>query len=102
MKWRYGMIRVVHESVNSDFCELVEVYYKEGASTPMCFCKARIHSLNELEMAYTSAKRDGIITFFANNGVFSRDQDDNFWSWKANTVWADDDEEELYKIYGGD
>ena len=113
MSWKYGLIKINHESIfdTDDYCELVEVYLDEDG-TPKGFCKARINSIEELNMAHGDVLRNGINTWFAENGTFSVSKEDEFWNWTINCYLdkalsdniLDEYEEEidLYKVYGGD
>jgi len=112
MKWKYAMISIEHESVDPGHCELVELFLSKE-DEPLAFCKARIHSLEELERAVEDIRATNIESYFSRHGSFSRNSDDDFWDWKANEQHLDkalvncdaesyEDEIELYMIYGGD
>ena len=104
--WKYGLIKINHKTVNAldeEYCELVELFAdKDGEYT--VFCKARINSLEEFNAAHKDIEKDGVNTWFAENGVFSynvNNDGDDFWDWNRN-IEIDEEEEELYKVYGGD
>ena len=126
--WKYGLIKIEHPSIEEDnFCELVELYacdsqdqyisYNSGYASETdrvfnAFCRARIHSIEELSDAYNDAMKDGINTWFSENGKFSRTED-GFWDWERNgkslnstlsseNVDAYEEEMELYTVYGGE
>jgi hypothetical protein len=113
MKWKYAMISIEHESIEPGYCELVELFFSEGGDKPFGFCKARIHSLDELERALEDVRAEGIVSYFSKHGSFSRNSDDNFWDWNIDERYLDksladcdigsyEDEIELYTVYGGD
>jgi len=82
-RWKYGLILVIKDETDSeeDEYELVELMQdQEGNWTS--FCKARIHSMVELERAYADVKRDGPNKWFYENGKFTPDES-NFWHWKS-------------------
>ena len=125
--WKYGLIKIEHSSISEeDYCEIVELYacsehdeyaiYNTGYSSKdnrlfNTFCKARINSIDDLCTAYNDIMKDGVNTWFSENGTFSP-SDDGFWNWTsfkhldASLEGADiegyEDELELYKVYGGD
>lgn len=70
MSWKYGMILVDKDPEDgTEDCELVELYSNDNGEFTS-FCKARIHSIYELEKAYERVKKDGINTWFFENGKF--------------------------------
>ena len=109
--WKYGIIKIVHPTVDHDenFCELVELYShldpESEARVFHSFCKARINSMEELSSAYNDAMKDGVNTWFAENGTFSVSEH-GFWDWEptlnSEDLSAYEEEMELYKVYGGD
>ena len=126
--WKYGLIKIEHPSIDEeDFCEIVELYACESQDNYIsynsayvseedrvfnAFCRARIHSIEELSSAYNDAMKDGINTWFAENGTFSK-SDDGFWDWTSNknhldnalngeNIDAYEEEMELYTVYGGE
>ncbi len=83
--WKYGMIKVAEEH-GEDVCELVEVYSQSGLiSGPYTsFCRPFLTSIKCLQMALKDVERDGINTWFWENGTFSWKQNEYFWDWKSN------------------
>tara|TARA_B100000131_G_scaffold168602_1_gene162995 strand:+ start:12214 stop:12546 length:333 start_codon:yes stop_codon:yes gene_type:complete len=110
MKWKYGLIKIEHPSVEDDYCELVELFQTGASGEYDAFCKARINSIQELNSAYEDVEKDGVNYWFSKNGTFSAAKGDNFWDWERNTPSDDldeslgnlDDDMELYAVYGGD
>ena len=94
--WKYGLIKVAIEEEGTD-CEeqvnlLVELYPLGENGEYNSFCTARIQSIEELQNAQADVKRDGINTWFYDNGTFTWDTCKNCmqgeWSWIAgNTKW---------------
>ena len=82
--WKYALIKIDYPDLwegEGDYCELVEVYQdSQGQFTS--FNEVRIHSIEELEKAYNDAKRDGVNTWFSDNGIFTWDKKDKCWSWR--------------------
>lgn len=86
MNWKYALIKIDYPGLwetDGDYCELVELYLDDN-NEYTSFCKARVNSLEELENAIKDVKRDGINTWFSDNGVFSWRKEDKFWDWKRN------------------
>jgi hypothetical protein len=103
MKWKYGLIKIKHPSVNDEYCELVELFQTDTSGEYNSFCKARINSIEEFNSAYKDIEKDGVNCWFASNGTFSIVKDGNDWEWTPNEgVIASPEEDELYKVYGGD
>ena len=85
--WKYALIEIdfpdLWDADDGKYCELVELYQDvDGRYTS--FCKTNIHSLKELENAHTDVNRDGVNTWFAENGEFIWNREDKFWSWTKN------------------
>ena len=83
--WKYGLIKIDYPGLweNDENCELVELY-KDGNGNYTSFTRARIKSLKELQNAHRDVSRDGINTWFAENGTFEWDSSDKFWIWHKN------------------
>jgi len=84
--WKYGLIKIDYPDLweaDGHYCELVELY-ADADNNFTSFCKARINSPKELENAYSDIKRDGINTWFSDNGIFSWNREDKFWDWIKN------------------
>ena len=78
MRWKYGMILVEKDQAGDEsenIHELVELYEDDDGNWNS-FCKARIMSVVELERAHEDVKRDGVNTWFYENGEFSDDNPD--------------------------
>tara|TARA_Y100000034_G_C6884353_1_gene405823 strand:- start:978 stop:1355 length:378 start_codon:yes stop_codon:yes gene_type:complete len=125
MNWKYGLIKIKHPSIldtlvdsesnfiiNDDYCELVELYMSEDGKYNS-FCKTRINSVEELIAAHNDIIKDGVNTWFAENGTFSLDKDSKSWNWELSKPLDDalascgdlesyEDEIDLYAVYGGD
>jgi hypothetical protein len=117
MNWKYALIKIKHSSlIDDDYCELVELFDINDTGNYKSFCTARIHSIEELKAAYSDVMRDGVNTWFVENGEFSYlpDEDTNLfrWNWTESkhldealddqNIDEYEEEMELYKVYGGD
>jgi len=81
MTWKYALVKVCMDG-DDDYCELMELYDDENGQYNS-FCKARIHSIEELEAAYKDIKEDGINTWFYENGKFTLSPiEDKEWDWE--------------------
>jgi len=83
--WKYGLIKIKYDGLwdaidGNDYCELVELYC-DARGNYTSFCNSNIHSLKELNDAYTDIHRDGINTWFSENGIFTWNSEDKFWDW---------------------
>ena len=67
--WKYGLIKVETED-GEDLHQLVELTSLNGEGFTS-FCEARINSVIELTRAHDDVQRDGVNTWFFDNGVFS-------------------------------
>ena len=83
--WKYGLIKVDVLDEGTEFEEqlnmLVELYPLGENGEYDSFCKADLRSLQELDMARGNIVRDGINTFFYDNGEFEWDSDAREWDW---------------------
>ena len=86
--WKYAMIKVAEEcdlETNEkieDICELVELY-QNGLGEWTSFCRPSLTSPSCLNIATVEVMKDGINTWFWENGKFSWSMEEKFWSWKA-------------------
>ena len=86
--WKYAMIKVAEEcdlETNEkieDVCELVEIY-QNGLGEWTSFCRPSLTSPSCLNIATIEVMKDGINTWFWENGKFSWSMEEKFWSWKA-------------------
>ncbi len=69
-----------HE-VLSDVCELVEIYKDEFGDWKH-YCRPSINSPETLYSASLDVMRDGINTWFWDNGRFTWSTEDKFWDWQ--------------------
>ena len=83
--WKYGLIKVEIQDEGTEFEEqvnmLVELYPLGDNGEYDAFCKADLRSLQELDMARGDIVRDGINTFFFDNGEFIWDSEARSWDW---------------------
>lgn len=80
--WKYGLIKVA-EDHGEDICELVEIYPPFADNKFPSFCRPFLGSVECLERAMRDVKRDGLNTWFWENGTFHRNEV-YFWDWKPN------------------
>jgi len=84
--WKYGLIKV-EDDHGEDLCHLVELVEDEDGGFTS-FCDARIKSVVELTRAHDDVQRDGVNTWFFDNGTFSWVQDSltgqHHWDWTCN------------------
>jgi len=75
MQYKYAMLLVDREKFSEDDIEdhhcLVELYQDDDGSEGTSFCMATVASPTELEHAYKDVKRDGVNTWFYENGKFT-------------------------------
>ena len=71
--WKYGLIKVDVREEGTEFEEQVNMID--------AFCRADLSSLQELDMARGDIVRDGINTFFYDNGEFTWDHEARSWDW---------------------
>jgi hypothetical protein len=73
--WKYGLIKVAIEDEGTDYEEqinlLAELYPLGENGEYDSFCTARIQSTEELQNAQADVERDGINTWFYDNGTFT-------------------------------
>jgi hypothetical protein len=83
--WKYGLIKVNVQDEGTEFEEqvnmLVELYPLGEDGEYDAFCRADLRSLQELDMARGDIVRDGINTFFFDNGEFIWDSEARSWDW---------------------
>ena len=83
--WKYGLIKVSVQDEGTEFEEqvnmLVELYPLGDNGEYDAFCRADLRSLQELDMARGDIVRDGINTFFFDNGEFIWDSEARSWDW---------------------
>jgi hypothetical protein len=74
MQYKYAMLLVDREKFSEDDIEdhhcLVELYQDDDGEWTS-FCMATVASPSELEHAYKDVKRDGVNTWFYENGKFT-------------------------------
>tara|TARA_R110000824_G_scaffold24884_20_gene87180 strand:+ start:221 stop:493 length:273 start_codon:yes stop_codon:yes gene_type:complete len=89
--WKYGLIKIDYPGLweIDEYCELVELY-KDSNGDYASFTMARIKSLKELQNAYDDVFKDGVNTWFADNGTFEWDSAEKFWVWQKNKENKDD------------
>ena len=85
MLWKYEMIKVGVED-EEDICELVELFYEETEAGIhyQYFGRPYLSSIEDLRNATKDVERDGIITWFWDNGTFSWNLTEYFWDWSRN------------------
>ena len=83
--WKYGLIKVDVREEGTEFEEqvnmIVELYPLGENGEYDAFCRADLSSLQELDMARGDIVRDGINTFFYDNGEFAWDHEARSWDW---------------------
>lgn len=90
MLWKYGMIKVGVDHYgaegNEDICELAELFYKETevGIRYESFSRPYLSSIEDLRNATRDVERDGIITWFWDNGTFRWNNTEYFWDWRKN------------------
>jgi len=86
--WKYAMIKVAEEfdletdEKIEDICELVELY-QNNTGEWISFCRPSLTSPSCLSVATIEVMKDGINTWFWENGKFSWSMEEKFWRWKA-------------------
>jgi hypothetical protein len=85
VKWKYGLILVQKGNTpDEDQCELVELYSNEDKEYTS-FCKAVIISKEDLFRAYEDVDRDGVNTYFYDNGKFYYNSETDWWDYLPNS-----------------
>jgi hypothetical protein len=90
MLWKYGMIKVGVDHCGAeedeDICELVELFYEETEAgiRYQSFGRPYLSSIEQLRNATRDVERDGIITWFWDNGTFRWNNTEYFWDWSRN------------------
>jgi hypothetical protein len=88
MKWKYGMIKVAEEinlesnEVVEDICELVEIY-QDGLGEWTSFCRPSVTCLETLNRLHKDINKDGVNTWFWENGTFAWSMEEKFWDWNS-------------------
>ena len=96
MSWKYGLILIARKGerwpkdpdakfgiltvCDEDACFLAELYSGKGGEFHS-FCTAEMQSLTDLKAATADVERDGINTWFHDNGKFIWDDEDKEWDW---------------------
>lgn len=80
--WKYAMIKV-KEAHGEDVCELVELYQSDDGEYKS-FSKPFLTAPDDLELAWRDVSRDGINTWFFDNGNFTWNTKESFWDYKEN------------------
>ncbi len=84
--WKYAMIKVAEEydletdEIIEDICELVELY-QDSTGNWTSFCRPSLTSVECLNIATVEVMRDGVNTWFWENGRFSWSMQERFWDW---------------------
>jgi len=82
MVWKYGLILVAkaqHED-EEDCCELVELYSDDNGEFTS-YCKPRVCTVDALKLACKDVEKDGINTYFYDNGTFEYNFVEKDWDW---------------------
>jgi hypothetical protein len=85
--WKYGLIKVgFDEHLKEDENELVELYYEivNGETHYVAFSRPYLCSVSDIRNALADVEKDGVITWFWDNGVFTWNFKESFWDWKKN------------------
>tara|TARA_R100000458_G_C8087210_1_gene119449 strand:+ start:270 stop:539 length:270 start_codon:yes stop_codon:yes gene_type:complete len=84
--WKYALIKIEHEDLweSEEYCELVELYQSEPGGDYTSFSQAHLDSVERVKKAYEDVTRDGVNTWFAENGKFDWCHDQKFWDWIPN------------------
>jgi len=81
--WKYAQVKVLEtrciDGSPEDGCEIFELYDIDGAGEFMSFCSSHFVCLKDLKMAIEDIERDGINTWFYENGIF--EYIDGEWEW---------------------
>lgn len=72
MPWKYGMIKIFEED-GEDIAHLVELYTNDNGEYTS-FGEPHIASPEALRMALRDVERDGVNTYFYENGKFHWDE----------------------------
>lgn len=73
-----------HKDWHACDCELVEIYPPFAENETPSFIRPFLTSLKAIKMALKDVERDGINTWFWENGTFSWNNKEYFWDWKPN------------------
>ncbi len=87
MLWKYALIKVGFDSIEEkDIGELVELYYEEvdGEVRYSSYGRPYLQSIEEIRRALRDVEKDGLITWFWDNGVFTWNTKEYFWDWSKN------------------
>lgn len=92
MPWKYGLILIYKkgDSINNDpyytfdedVNEFVELYDVDNNGEYASFCPPKINDFANLELAYKDIKRDGINTWFYDNGQFKYNVKESKYDWE--------------------
>ena len=85
--WKYALIKVgFDEGFNEDVNELVEVHFERinGEIHYSSFGRPYLTSLSDIRNALADVEKDGVITWFWDNGVFTWNSQEYFWDWSRN------------------
>jgi len=86
--WKYAMIKVAEEfdlETNEkieDVCELVELH-QDSLGEWIRFYRPTLTSPSCLNIATVEVMKDGVNTWFWENGKFSWSMEEKFWRWNA-------------------
>jgi len=80
MTWKYALVKVL-ERDEETHCELMELYDTDNNGDFRSYCPARIHTIEELDCAHKHIHKDGVNTWFFDNGTFCFDEEMGFWNW---------------------
>ena len=85
--WKYALIKVgFDKDFNEDVNELVEVHFERvnGEDHYSSFGRPYLTSLSDIRNALADVEKDGVITWFWDNGVFTWNSQEHFWDWSRN------------------
>ncbi len=85
--WKYALIKVgFDKDFNEDVNELVEVHFERinGEIYYSSFGRPYLTSLSDIRNALADVEKDGVITWFWDNGVFTWNSQEHFWDWSRN------------------
>lgn len=85
--WKYALIKVgFDKDFNEDVNELVEVHFERvnGENHYSSFGRPYLTSLSDIRNALADVEKDGVITWFWDNGVFTWNSQEHFWDWSRN------------------
>ena len=78
--WKYGLVLVGSRN-NKQICEIYELYQDENDEWTL-FAAALVDSMEEVEKLYNDIKRDGMNTWFYENGKFLYNLEKEKWEWE--------------------